>query len=258
MAPQAATDERNRMLVLAARFAEYTGWMAQEAGNDEAAMWWTDHACDLAEAAGFLDLAAYALVRQALITMYRHDSYNTIELAQLAQEQTQNSRISGLAAQREAQGHALAGDYAACRRALDRARALLALPSTDDEPVIGTSTIEDPVAMATAWCLHDLGRPEAAAEIFNVELHRIPAHAHRAKARYTARYALTLAAIGEIERACRAVEPVLDALARTDSATIRADLRRFAQQLSRAHRSAAARELSPRLAAALQTSRPRP
>ncbi|OKJ46173.1 hypothetical protein AMK25_06555 [Micromonospora sp. TSRI0369] len=253
MAPQAKSDDRARILTLAARFAEYTGWMAQEAGDDGAAMWWTDHACDLAEAAGYHDLAAYALVRQALITMYRHNAPDTVELSKLAQEQTQNPRICGLAAQREAQGHAIAGDYDACLRALDRARNLLNVPGEDDEPIIGTSTIEDPVTLATAWCLHDLGRPEAAVEIFDAAIRRIPAHAHRAKARYTARWALALAATGEAERACLEVEPVLEALARADSATIRVDLRRLAQELARAHHKAAVRELAPRLASALHT-----
>ncbi|MBQ0979977.1 hypothetical protein KBX34_18050, partial [Micromonospora sp. M61] len=252
---QARPDERSRLLILAARFAEYTGWMAQEAGDDDAAMWWTDHACDLAEAAEFHDLAAYALVRQALIMMYRHDASNTIELARLAQEQTQNPRVRGLAAQREAQGHALAGNYEECSRALDRARDFLSRPHIEEGPIIGTSTLSDPVTLVTAWCLHDLGRPRESAELFEFALPQIPAHAHRARARYTARYSLALAAAGETERACHEVDQVLETLARANSATIQLDLRRLMQELSRAHHNLAARDVVPRLAEALSPAK---
>jgi transcriptional regulator with XRE-family HTH domain len=244
--------ERAHSLMLAARFAEFTGWMAQESGNDEAAIWWTDHSCDLAEAAGSPDFAAYALVRQALVTMYLHDSRSTIQLAQLAQEQTSNARILGLAAQREAQGHALAGDYDSCLRALDRAARHLGQSVTDDEPVLGTSTIQNPVSLATAWCLHDLGRPKEAIIVFQNELPKIPADAHRAIARYTARFALSLAAAGEIEQAALAVEPVIKIMSRVDSATIRSDLRRLAQELNRSFRQPTVQALVPRLAAVLQ------
>lgn len=36
-----STTERT-LLVLAGRYAEYAGWMAQEAGGDRAALWWTN------------------------------------------------------------------------------------------------------------------------------------------------------------------------------------------------------------------------
>lgn len=254
MAGEGDPAERGRLLILAARYAEYSGWMAQEAGNDDAAMWWTDQSCELAEAAGFTDLAAYALVRQALVTMYRFDSRSTITLAQLAQEQTRDPRIAGLAAQREAQGHALANDGDACRRALDRARDLLDAASDQGDLVFGTATLSDPVTMVNAWCLHDLGRPEEAAEIFAREINRIPPTAHRSIARYSTRYALALAAAGEMERACVIAEPVLEALTRAESATIKADLRQLSNEFRRAPRNPVVRAFTPRLADALRSS----
>ncbi|MFC4063502.1 helix-turn-helix domain-containing protein [Actinoplanes subglobosus] len=245
--------ERGRILVLAARYAEYAGWMAQEAGNDDAAMWWTDQSCELAESAGFSDLAAYALVRQALVTMYRYDARNTITLARLAQEQTHNPRIAGLAAQREAQGHALANDSDSCWRALERARILLGTADEHGDLVLGTATLRDPVTMVSAWCLHDLGRPREAVDIFAREIDRIPPTAHRSIARYSARYALALAASGEMEQACLVAEPVLEALTRAESATIKSDLRQLASEFRRAPRNPVVRNFIPRLADALRS-----
>jgi transcriptional regulator with XRE-family HTH domain len=255
MAPNAAPGERDPLLVLAARYAEYTGWMAQEAGNDQAALWWTEYACEIAEAGGFSDLGAYALVRQALVTMYQHDSRSTIELAQLAQEQTTDPRILGLAAQREAQGHALAGDYDACQRALDRAADLLSRHRHDEQPALGTSNLDDPASMVRGWCLHDLGRSREAIDVLGVEIARIPPDADRTKARYSARYALALAGAGDVEEACAVAGPVLELLGRIDSATIRSDLRRLSQDLQRRHGNPAVTEIAPLLATALRTAR---
>jgi hypothetical protein len=42
LAASARNPARSILLGLAARYAEYTGWMAQEIGDDHAALWWTD------------------------------------------------------------------------------------------------------------------------------------------------------------------------------------------------------------------------
>ena len=253
IAAQSEAHTQDPALTLAARYAEYAGWMCQEAGNDEAALWWTDRAVELAAAGGDRDLASYALVRQALMTLYRNDAAETIELSRRAQLGTILPRIRGLAAQREAQGHALAGDHDACLRCLDSARGLLALASSDSVvPVLGSTNLTDPVAMITGWCLYDLGRPGEAAEILDREITRVPSHALRSHARYGVRRALAHAAAGEVEHACEIAEPLLGGVGLVGSATIRTDVRRLARTLSRFRATRSVRELSSQLAAALQ------
>lgn len=226
--------QRGPALTLAARYAEYVGWMCQEAGNDDAALWWTDRAVDLAAAGGDRDLADYALVRRALIALYRNDATQTIELSRRAQQSSIPPRIRGLAAQREAQGHALGGNYDACQRSLDSARRFLAVaPSDSAAPVLGSANLADPVAMITGWCLHDLGRPREAAEVLDREVARMPPHALRAGIRYGVRRALAHAAAGEVEHACGIAESLLSGVGAVASATIRTDLRRLAKVLSR-------------------------
>ena len=67
---------RSELLLLAARAAEYAGWMSQEAGRDADALRWTDRAVTLA---GGPDphLASFALFRQAEIALYQHDPLTT-------------------------------------------------------------------------------------------------------------------------------------------------------------------------------------
>jgi transcriptional regulator with XRE-family HTH domain len=255
LAQRGAGTERVNGLLLASRFAEYTGWISQESGDDRAALWWTDQAVEMAEAAGDRELGAYANVRRALVALYRHDPIATVALARQAGSAHCGPRIRGLAAQREAQGHAIAGDYDACRRALDRAATLLRdFPSNSPDPVIGTSTVDDPVAMVTGWCLFDLGRPASAAEIIERELSRVPEHALRSRTRYGARLALALAGAGEVEHACAVADPVVAGASHVDSATIRTDLRHLARTLSRWYSNRDVRQLLPRLNAALHVS----
>lgn len=250
IAAQSDARTQDRALTLAARYAEYAGWMCQEAGNDKAALWWTDRAVELAAAGGDRDLASYALVRRALMALYRNDAAETTELSRRAQLGSVLPRIRGLAAQREAQGHALAGNRDACLRCLDRARGLLALPPSDPTaPVLGSANLTESVI--TGWCLYDLGRPGEAAEILDRETAEIPPRALRSHARYGIRRALAHAAAGEVEHACEITESLLGGVGLVGSATIRTDLRRLTRTLSRFRATRSVRELSPRLAAAL-------
>lgn len=186
LAVDAPSATRASALLLASRFAEFTGWMAQEAGDNGAALGWTSEAVELAHAGGDHHLGSYGLVRRALVTLYDGDAAGTVSLAHQAQHSGLSPRIRGLAAQREAQGHALAGAERDCLRSLDKARTLLAADDvrSSTEPVIGTTHVSDPAAMTTGWCLYDLGRPKAAAEALDREYRRLPPHALRTRARY--------------------------------------------------------------------------
>jgi transcriptional regulator with XRE-family HTH domain/tetratricopeptide (TPR) repeat protein len=254
LAAYAESGAQRRLLVLGARYAEYAGWMAQEAGDDQAALWWTGHAVEMAKAGGDEDLAAYSLVRRALITFYRGDPVQTVALAQQAQEQAVPGRIRGLAAQREAQGHALAGDYDQCFRSLDRARDLLAAhPAEPGSPVLGPTNLADPAAMARGWCLHDLGRPLEAAHALDLQLSMLPARAMRSHARYGVRRALAYAAANEIEHACDLLTPLLGVVDLVASATVQNDLRKVAKSLSRFHAHPRVRDVYPSLTSSLRS-----
>ncbi|MFI2029283.1 helix-turn-helix domain-containing protein [Streptomyces buecherae] len=256
LATASTGSARTGLLVIAARFAEYTGWMSQEAGDEAAALRWTAEAVGLAQAGGDARLADYALVRQALVTMYNGAAQETIALAQQAQRSALPPRIRGLAAQREAQGHALAGDENACRRGLEQARGLLAKAETDDSEtsVLGPTHLADPAAMVTGWCLYELGRPREAAEVLDTECRRIPSHALRTRTRYGLRRALAHAASGEIEQSCAVARDLLTYMEIVPSATVRTDVRRLDRELSRFRTQPAVRELQPALVRALHAS----
>jgi hypothetical protein len=75
--------------------------------------------------------------------------------------------------------------------------------------------------------------------------------ARRPAARFGARQALAHAAVGNVEHACVLTEQVLGLAEPVDSATIRMDLRRLSQTLTRWQRRPEVRELRQRLAEAV-------
>jgi transcriptional regulator with XRE-family HTH domain len=254
IAEQSSGATRSTAFTLASRYAEYTGWMAQESGQDQAALWWTDRAVRLAAEGGDEELAAYSKVRRALITLYAGDAVSTVELARQAQRHpAAGARVRGLAAQREAQGHALAGSPTECLLALDRARELLsAADGPTGEPVLGSSTLRDPVGLSTAWCLHDLGRSEESAAMFERELRDVPPTARRFQTRWRARQALAHATARDLDAACAVATGLLDDMATVDSATVRTDLVLLARTLSRWITYGPVRDLYPVLTAAMR------
>ncbi|MFB7026281.1 MULTISPECIES: helix-turn-helix domain-containing protein [unclassified Streptomyces] len=256
LASRTIGPSRADLFITASRFAEYVGWMAQENGDETTALRATAEAVELAQAGGDTDLADYALVRRALVTYYGGDALRTIALARQAQRSAAPPRVRGLAAQREAQGHALAGDERACGRALERARDLLAAdvePSVG--PVLGTTQLKDPVSMVEGWCLYDLGRPRQAADVLERQCRRIAPHALNTRARYGLRHALALAASGEIERSCETAREPLAFMSVVSSATVRTDVRRLDREWSRFRGNPAVRGLRPALANVLGVGR---
>jgi len=240
--------------LLAARFAEYAGWMSQELGDDNGALRWTDRAVALAREAGDADLLAYAYVRRANIALYQNDSFGTVTNARQAQGMDCSARVRGLAAQREAQGHALAGDYQAFRQCLERSMDLLASHEMDigrERPSLGPTRIRDSVALSEGWGLHDLRRGEEAVAVLTRALDQTPQRARRARARIAARLARALASIEEIDRACATIQPILVDFPIMESATIRSDLRQLAHELNRWPTNPSVRRILPELSEAL-------
>lgn len=232
LAGAARGEDRFRLLVLASRFAEYAGWMAQEAGDLPATARWTARAVALAAEGGDHAMAAYALVRHALIALHDGDPIRTVELARRAAASDHATRrVRGLAAQREAQGHALLGDHVSFHRAMARAETLLAEPDATELPVLGTSTLTRPTPLTAAWSLLDLGQPERSAAALEREIRHIPATAPRTYARFGVRCALSHAIARDLDRACQLVRQLIPTLTDLNSATIGQDLCRLTNRL---------------------------
>ncbi|NUP51904.1 MAG: transcriptional regulator, partial [Catenulispora sp.] len=234
-AGQVDGEPARRLWLLAARFAEYAGWMAQEAGNDVAALRWTRTAVQWAQAGGDASMDAYALVRRALMAQHRGDAAAVVEFARRAGDSpVASGSVRVFAARREAAGHALLGDHDACMRALQRSREELERLSERESFGWGPRADLETSALIEASCLLGLGRYESAADLFD-GLDRLStttdsgtgAGSGNSHTRFALRRATALLGCGAVEQACAAVGELLPAVGRLDSATIRADLATF-------------------------------
>ncbi|MEU0878870.1 helix-turn-helix domain-containing protein [Lentzea sp. NPDC005914] len=225
--------------LLAARYAEYAGWMEQERGDDASAAELTRKAVQYAAKGGDLELEAWALVRAAEFALYRGDARGTVSFARRASK-SRSPAVQAVAAQREAQGYALAGVADLCQNALDRAARL---QQTVRESPYGTTSVMDQVAVARAWAFYDLGRHAEAAAILDTQLPLIAPTSLRARTRFGLRRALAHAAAGDVDHACELVSDLLDDIRQVQSATVHIDLTAFSKLLSRL-RPAAGREVA--------------
>lgn len=228
-AEHAETDQNHEVWRLASRYAEYTGWMAQEAGNPAEALRWTDLAVRWGEDGGDETMAAYALVRRASIAEYRGDAASAIRLAgQAATHSAATPLIRAHAARREAQGHAYLGEYEACREALERSRDHARQDSRHGTRW-GPRIENGNPRLIEASCMIGLGRFEQAADLFATELERYPALPpdDNSRTRFALRQATAVASMDRLDQACHIIETLLPAIRKLDSATIRTDLGRF-------------------------------
>ncbi|MGW3786416.1 helix-turn-helix domain-containing protein [Micromonospora chokoriensis] len=252
---RASGFDREQTFFLAARFAEYAGWMAQENGDDSTSTWWTKLAVDLAEAGDDSDMTAYALVRAAEIALYRHDAVGVLASGHAALAQAAGTRVRAFAWQRIAQGHALAGDETACLRALDQAEELVDAMSGDSVGglPLGSSSVRSPLPFVRGWCLLDLGKPAKAAEALIPEFEAVPLEAFRVRARYGARLALALASVRQLDHACAVADRTITAAHLVDSATVRVDLRLLKRTLGRWRDAPEVRRVNQGLTLVLQS-----
>jgi hypothetical protein len=240
-ASRADQARRRKVWLLAARYAEYSGWMAQESERSAEALRWTDVAVRWAAHGGDETMAAYALVRRASLAQQRGDRKAVVAFARRASDHpAATPLIRAHAARREAQGHAALGDEDSCRRAIERAQSQHADGFAQDTavPSWGPRIENGTPRIVEASCLVDLGRFDQASDIFAVELQRAPVMTADAnsRVRFAVRHATARAGIDDMDGACGIIADVLPTITRIDSATVRAELRRF---LGEARRPAA-------------------
>ncbi|MFH9354855.1 helix-turn-helix domain-containing protein [Kitasatospora sp. NPDC017646] len=228
-APRAEAHRRHEVWLLASRVAEYTGWMAQEAGNPAEALRWTDLAVRWGANGGDETMAAYALVRKASIAEHRGDPAAIVLAGQAAAHPATTPLIRAHAARREAQGHAHLGDHGACHDALQRSRDHA---READRPGVhwGPRIENGSPRLIEASCMIGLRQFEQATDLFASELRHRPERPpdSNSRTRFEIRQATALAGIDRLDRACHLVEALLPTIRILDSATIRTELGQFA------------------------------
>jgi tetratricopeptide (TPR) repeat protein/DNA-binding XRE family transcriptional regulator len=227
---------RNQLLIVGARYAEFAGWLYQDAGNAQAAAYWTDRAMEWAHEALDHVLVSYLLMRKSHQARDQQDTQAVIGLAQAAQQVDSPlpARVRALAVQEEAQGHALAGQEVICHRTLDEALELVACSHRDGLPAPGQgrycTEVYIQLQRANAWL--KLGHPQRAIHLYQTQLAKLPAVQQRDRGVYQARHAIAHAAAGDPEQAAALGHTALAIAQQTDSTRIFVELHRLDDALT--------------------------
>jgi transcriptional regulator with XRE-family HTH domain/tetratricopeptide (TPR) repeat protein len=249
----ASGEGRSELLTIGARYAEFAGWLHQDAGDPQAAAYWSDRAMGWAQAAGNDLMVSYVLMRRSNQASSLGDANRTLGLARAALrgQDRLSPRARALALRQEARGHALSGDLTGCDRALDAAREQAAAvedQGEEDRILTGYCTPAF-IEMEAADCAMLLGQPHQAVVTFQHGLAILPGEYQRDRAVNLARLAVAYAASREPEQACAVAQEAAAIVHSTWSARAVAELRRLPTLLSAWPDSGPVTELEATLAA---------
>lgn len=235
--------------VLAARYAEFTGWLLQDSGDDLGALRHTDRAVELAEASGDASLAAYNLMRKSSVLTSLREWQRARSVAQKAV--TLAERVApGLlpvCLRQYALAQSCLRDEREAKPALQRALDLTA-PTVGAQADLSAYCTTSYVQMEAALCLLTLGNPAAAATACVEGLEHWPAELVRDESLCLTRLAVARCQLHQVEEACDAAQRAIERVKAAPSARAIHMLRLTVHKLQPFKGTPAVRELSHALA----------
>lgn len=225
--------ERERALSLGARFAQFCGWLYQDAGRSDAATYWTDRALDYAQELGDLDIVAYIFMRKSNIATDIGRPGHALGLANASLSTSQHPPplIRAVSLRQHARAHAMLSERKDFERSIDEALASAHKADSQKGDLgidpAGYASYCTPgyVTMEAGISWTDLGYSDRAVDIFRDSLATWPeTRQARDRGLCLARLATASAASGDKEGACDAAEQALAVAKTTGSARIRSQL----------------------------------
>lgn len=227
----AQTNGRTRdgLLARGARYAELAGWLHQDAGNLDAALYWSDRAMEYAQVLDDPHLTSYILMRKSNVTTDARQAGRALGLvtAALRHSDRLTPRLRAVALRQQAVASALAGESDACGRAIDAAmtEAVQAAAGPTGAPDLASYCTPSYIAMEAGACWTQLAEPDKAVTALRQGLDACPAAQQRDRGLGLARLASAHAIAGEPEQACAVGQQAVEVTVRTASARTMTELR---------------------------------
>jgi len=227
---------RQQLLTRIVRYAEFAGWLFQDAGSLVDAERWTNRAFDYAHECGDPRLTSYLLMRKSNIATDQGDVARASGLAGAAALDGQgrfSPRHRAVVLRQQAIAQALAHDRAACARTLAAAADAAATGTALDpsNPDLGSYCLPAYVAMEAGYCWTQLGEPEKATATLEGALASWPAGLARDRGLALARLGLAHVLGHNPLQACAYGREAAQVAALTASARTTSELRTLSREL---------------------------
>jgi DNA-binding XRE family transcriptional regulator len=219
---------RFQLVRLAARAAEFAGWLYRDAGAPDQALYWHDRAMDWAQQATDPAMQGYILLRKSQAAWDDRDGQRVLMLARAAQSGPVPDRVRAEAIQQEARGLAMTGVRPAAvedtlRRAAELRSAAESAGSAPDYPV-------HVLQAQSALCFQALGDGRRAVALLEEAL-ASHAFSRRDSGYFTAMLARANVTAGQPVVAARAARAALELAIGTGSARTVREVERVAQDI---------------------------
>jgi transcriptional regulator with XRE-family HTH domain len=238
--------DRARILFIGAKFAEFYGWVSQDSGDTEAAVYWTNIALDYAQEIGDCQLIAYILMRKSNIVTEAGMPGHGLGLANAALVASSDlaPKIRAVSLRTRARAYSLLAEKANFER--DISEAIEYSAELDSRPADQHARYCTPsyVTMEAGMSWVEFAKPAVAIEIFRDSLSTWPSDLQtRDRGLCLARLATAAAAYRDAEAACQAATEALAIARTTGSARIHAQLMSAYNLLGPASEQADVKEL---------------
>ncbi|MFC5153762.1 Twin-arginine translocation pathway signal [Streptomyces amakusaensis] len=241
---------RRGLLRVGAAYAALVGWLYQDAGDLEGALFWRGITQEIAIRSRDPHLIGYSLVNQAHVRTDLGDGRAVVDLCEAALEDSRLlvPKVRIMAMQQHAHGASLIGDRSTVDRLLDEAGAML--PRVDDDLPWGNACRRTPgyLEVQRATCYGRLGLGVEAEALWTQVLTVVPETARRDRGVYLARHATAAATARRPDQALEIARKVAGIAVETQSARMAHELATLERAMSPWHDAPVGRDLAEVLA----------
>lgn len=233
---RAPTTLRRAYAVMQARYAESLSWLCEEASDAAGALYWVDRAAQWAQTAQWTPMVGYTFVRRSMLVInFTGDGLRAVDAALPVLDMLDLSWVRGLACKEMAMGYALAGQPDTSARALEDAMRLLDTPGRDDEAHLGQRSVvgDDLYAVYQTTCDIYLGRGASVIPALQPRLDALARSSPRTATISRGKLARAYANAGQAADACRLAWETLDASDTVGSHSAVSEIRRTLRVLRR-------------------------
>jgi tetratricopeptide (TPR) repeat protein len=237
--------DRQNVLVIGARFAQFCGWLYQDLGEPESASFWTGRALDYAYELNDPHFIAYTLMRKSNISTESGVPGHGLGLANAALNYSEllTPRLRAVCLRQRANAHAFLSERRDFEEAIEEAIQEATQGVTQDASDLAEYCTPSYIEMEAGMSRALLGQADMAIEAFEHSLSAwLDDRQMRDRGVCLARLAAATASVGNVERACEAGEQALAIAQTTGSARVRAHLVTAYNELSVAKDNLSVRE----------------